>query len=58
MTTTKTLARSLGVSWRTIQLACKRLGIVPIGRDYILTDPQVKRVTAIMHYKRGRPKAH
>lgn len=53
------IAQETGVSIKTIQRYCKKLGFSQIGGMYVLTDKEVKRVIASIREnkgKRGRPK--
>ena len=44
MISTKELSERIGVSDRTIRKRCLNLGILPVGRNYALTDEDVKRI--------------
>lgn len=56
MYTTSEVARALGISRRTVQEWCLKLGIRPLGRDYLLTDDELERIRAVKHDKPGRPR--
>ena len=56
MLTTQQAADRLGISRRTVQNWCKILGIEPTGRDYILTESQVKQIASRSQDHPGRPK--
>jgi len=44
MKTTTEVAKLLGLSRRRVQQAAVSLGVEKLGRDYVLTDADIKRV--------------
>ncbi len=54
--TTTALAARLGCSPRTIRAICRRLGVARIGRDYLLTGTEARRIQGALHDGPGRPR--
>ena len=53
--TTREAAAALGLSRRTVQNWCSKLGHRPIGRDYVLTEDELEAIRAVKRDAPGRP---
>lgn len=54
--TSKEAARSLGVTVRSIQIHCQKLGVQKLGRDYLITPKALTELRKHVQVGPGRPK--
>ena len=56
MLTAAQAAVRLGIAQRTVQKWCRELGLRKVGRDYVLTDEDVRRIAEHAQDGPGRPR--
>ncbi len=56
MKTSAEVATFLNIDIRTVQKWCKKLGIRTVGRDYLLSAAQVKRIGEHCYPGPGQPR--